>query len=78
MARMETIRSPSTGMTRKTSIGKRWAVITQDSEDAPADMLTFVTQEKADACCNMLAAWHQRDNSVAEVHYVERCEVVAP
>lgn len=71
MARALTIRSPSTGLTRRTFIAKEWGVVHQQDEAAPAYLYTFKTEAKARAACNAIG----RDG--AEVHYVERLEVVA-
>lgn len=68
----ELIRSPSTGMKRRTSIGKRWIVIVQKSERDRCDMLTFATRDRAERCNNHLFRAFR-----PEVHFVERAEVVA-
>lgn len=71
MSRHELIRSPSTGMTRRTTIGKRWIVICQQDENAPCDMLIFATREKAERCNdNLYRAFRPM------VHYVEQAEQV--
>lgn len=73
MAQSELIRSPSTGMTRRTTIGKRWIVIVQQDESDRCDMLTFATREKAERCNDHLYRAFR-----PEVHYVERAEQVQP
>lgn len=70
-SKTETIRSPSTGMTRRTTIGKRWVVIAQQDEVAPCDMLTFASEAKARECCHAIGV---RFSPL--VHYVEQAEVV--
>lgn len=72
MAQAEIIRSPSTGMTRRTFGGKRWLVICQRDENAVCDMLTFATRERAERCNDSLYRSFRPD-----VHYVERAEVVS-
>lgn len=72
MAKSELIRSPSTGITRRTTIGKRWIVISQIDESAPCDMLTFATVEQAERCNDSLYRAFR-----PLVHYVERAEQVS-
>ena len=62
----EIIRSPSTGLTRRTTIGKRWIVIVQQDEADECEMLTFATEEKARACCRSIGS-----RFTPLVHYVE-------
>jgi hypothetical protein len=72
MARSQIIRSPSTGMTRRTTIGKEWIVICQMDEAAKCDMLTFKNEATARRVNDSLYRAFRPD-----VHYVERAEVSA-
>lgn len=72
MASSQIIRSPSTGMTRRTTVGKEWIVICQQDEAAPCDMLTFKTREQAERVNDRLYRAFRPD-----VHYVERAVVSA-
>lgn len=71
MAQTELIRSPSTGLTRRTTTGKRWLVICQQDESDKCEMLTFATRERAERCSDHLYRAFRPD-----VHYVEQAEVV--
>ena len=64
----ETLRSPSTGLTKRVFFGQRWLVISQrDENDKP-----------------LVTAWHDEDGARencarikdCDVHFVERAEVV--
>ncbi len=74
MARAHIVRSPSTGMTRRTFVAKEWGVIVQQDEAAPAELLIFPTEAKARAVCRAMGV--SRSPSPPDVHYVERLEVV--
>ena len=67
----ELIRSPSTGLTRRTTIGKRWLVVFQQDEASKCELLTFASREKAEQCSNRLYRSFRPD-----VHYVEQAESV--
>jgi hypothetical protein len=69
--RAETLRSPTTGLTKRVFKGQRWLVIAQQNEAAPCDLLAFESQERAKRCsdgCYRLGY---------DVHYVEQAEVVS-
>lgn len=70
MAKSLTIRSPSTGLTRRTFKAKEWLVITQQDEESRCDMLTFETEEKAKRACDGIGR-----RFAPLVHYVERAAV---
>jgi hypothetical protein len=70
MAQAQTIRSPSTGMTRRTFVAKEWGVVVQQDEASRCALLTFKTEAKARAVCAAIGR-----KFGPEVHYVERLEV---
>lgn len=67
----ETLRSPSTGRTKKVFQGQRWLVIAQKNEQSPLDITAFRSEEHAkrisDGCYRL----------GYQVHYVEEAEVLA-
>lgn len=71
MARAQIVRSPSTGLTRRTFIAKEWGVVLQQDETARCDLLTFKSEAKAREVCTAIGRQFG-----PEVHYVERLEVV--
>ena len=71
MARALTIRSPSTGLTRRTFIAKEWGVVLQQDEGERTDLLTFKSEAKAREVCAAVGL-----QFAPMVHYVERLEVV--
>lgn len=75
MARAQIVRSPSTGLTRRTFKAKEWGVIVQNDEASPAELLIFPSEAKAQAVCHAMGV--SRNPPPPEVHYVERLEVVA-
>jgi hypothetical protein len=74
MARAQIVRSPSTGLSRRTFVAKEWGVIVQNDEASPAEMLIFPTEAKAQAVCRSMG--FSRNPPPPEVHYVERLEIV--
>lgn len=72
--RVQIVRSPSTGLTRRTFKAKEWGVVVQNDETASAELLIFLTEEVARRVCRAMGA--SRNPPPPEVHYVERLEVV--
>lgn len=66
----ETIRSPSTGMTKRVFKGQRWIVISQRDERDKTWMLAFSDRATADRIND--ECYRQGD----VVHYVEAAELV--
>jgi hypothetical protein len=73
MARALIVRSPSTGLTRRTFVAKEWGVIVQEDEKTPAELLIFKTEDKAQACCRSMGT--SRNPPPPMVHYVERLDI---
>ncbi len=74
MPRAQIVRSPSTGLTRRTFVAKEWGVVVQDDETKPAELLIFPTEAKALTVCRAMGA--SRNPPPPMVHYVERLEVL--
>ena len=71
MAPAQIVRSPSSGLVRRTFKAKHWGVVVQQDENSRAELLIFVTKEEAERVNDSL----YRDFR-PEVHYVEQLEVL--
>jgi hypothetical protein len=71
MTRFQTVRSPTTGLTRRTSTFKEWGVIVQDDETSPTELLIFRTEVRARKVCRAIGF-----QFAPMVHYVERLEII--
>lgn len=67
----ETLRSPSTGLTRRAFKGQRWLVVSQHDEQSPTDLLAFVTRTEAD---HMVGRLHRHGGVV---QYAEPAQVLS-
>jgi hypothetical protein len=67
------VKSPSTGLIRRTYAGKAWGVIVQENESAKPEMLIFKNEETARRVCSAMAS-----GPIARplVHYVEKLETI--
>ena len=70
MSNLQIVRSPSTGLARRTYCGKQWGVIVQQDETSVCELLIFKTEAKAQKVCTAIG-----NLSAPLVHYVEKLEI---
>ncbi|MCE2922272.1 MAG: hypothetical protein LW837_20295 [Roseomonas sp.] len=70
MNNLHIVRSPSTGLARRTYRGKQWGVIVQQDETSTCELLIFKTEAKAQKVCTAIG-----NLSAPLVHYVEKLKI---